>query len=300
MTTKNDTKSIPFSDVAKGLNQAFDNADPQRLAGLQNLQRMRTAKDTALRREQTRLNAKLGTDHPRVTALAVKRQANQDFKRDLDLGISRARTPAVKPDANAWTLHGHVRNSARVGLPNLTVGLYDQKNQWIEELGYACTDKNGYFRLSHQGEKAAATTGIVSTRADVSGHATTSGAQIYIHVLSAKGATLYVDPKTLQPAPGQVDYREIILDGEASGCAPPPGSSQPPPGPGQDPGKDKTGRYLGNSSAREIHDLQNVKKNCQIDEIRADHRVYFSTQKEALDAGYDYCAYCFGKGKSKR
>jgi hypothetical protein len=59
-------------------------------------------------------------------------------------------------------------------------------------------------------------------------------------------------------------------------------------------------RFLGNSHARELHDLENVKRQCQIDEIRSDHRIYFKTQREAETAGYDYCAYCFGKGKSKR
>jgi hypothetical protein len=59
-------------------------------------------------------------------------------------------------------------------------------------------------------------------------------------------------------------------------------------------------RFLGNSHARELHDLENVKKQCQFDEIKPDHRVYFRTEREALAAGYDHCRYCFGKDKSKR
>lgn len=57
---------------------------------------------------------------------------------------------------------------------------------------------------------------------------------------------------------------------------------------------------LGNSHVRELHDLNNVKKQCQIDGIAADHRVYFRSEREAVKAGYDYCAYCFGRNKSKR
>lgn len=59
-------------------------------------------------------------------------------------------------------------------------------------------------------------------------------------------------------------------------------------------------RYLGNSRIREVHDLEKVKKQCQIDEIAPDRQVYFRTEREAVAAGYDYCRYCFGKQKSKR
>lgn len=300
MTKKNEDKRIPFSEIAKGLNQGLETADPQRLAGLQRLQRVRTVKDTGLKREEARLKEKLGPDHPRVAALAVKLNANQELKRDVELGISRAETPAVRSDPNSWVLHGHVRNRARTGLANLTIGLYDQKKKWIEELGYACTDNNGYFHLSYESEKPAAAEGVASTRPEASKQATTQGGQAYIHVLDSKGATLYVDERPLEPTPGEVDYREIILDGEAASCAPPPGATKPKPGKRQDPGKGKTGRYLGNTNTLELHDSKNTTARCQIDEIKADHRVEFHSVKEAQKAGYDFCAYCFGKDKSER
>ena len=59
-------------------------------------------------------------------------------------------------------------------------------------------------------------------------------------------------------------------------------------------------RFLGNSHARELHDLENVKKQCHIGAIKPDHRVFFRTEREALAAGYDHCAFCFGKKKSRR
>jgi hypothetical protein len=291
MATQNETRSIPFSEIAQGLNQAFDSADPQRLTGLQNLQRVRTAKDTLLEREQARLSAKLGPDHPRVAALAFKRSANQDFKRDLSLGISRAQTPVVGADPDAWILHGFVRNAAHVGLPNLTIGLYDAKNQWIKELGYTCTDQNGYFQLRVQGVAAAGETTKLDAKTGAQVVVTATGGQVFIHVLSGKGGAQYVDSRALQPKLGQVDYREIVLDDAAGGCAPPPDGDPEPP---------KTGRYLGNSHKLELHDLKNATPRCQIDAIKAEHRVYFTTQKEATAAGYDFCAYCFGKDKSKR
>jgi hypothetical protein len=56
-------------------------------------------------------------------------------------------------------------------------------------------------------------------------------------------------------------------------------------------------RYLANSSAskREVHDLDNEKINCQIDEIIAagNDRAYNSRDVANRD-GYDNCAYCIG------
>jgi hypothetical protein len=85
-------------------------------------------------------------------------------------------------------------------------------------------------------------------------------------------------------------YREIILDGDGCECLPPGGKPVP----------EKEGRYLGNRKSFELHDLNNTKPGCQLDEIKDSQRESFTSQKAALAAGYDYCAHCFAKGKSKR
>lgn len=59
-------------------------------------------------------------------------------------------------------------------------------------------------------------------------------------------------------------------------------------------------RYLGNTNSRECHDLDNQQTNCQIAEISFDHRIYFGTPGLAQTAGYDYCAFCFGRELSER
>ena len=58
-------------------------------------------------------------------------------------------------------------------------------------------------------------------------------------------------------------------------------------------------RYLGNSSPghMEVHDLQNEKPQCQIDEIiEAENAVVFDpdTLEQAHQEGYDNGAYCIG------
>ena len=59
-------------------------------------------------------------------------------------------------------------------------------------------------------------------------------------------------------------------------------------------------RYLGNSSTRELHDLNNQTGACQTDEIRFDNRIYFGSPDQAAELGYDPCAFCFGREMSHR
>jgi hypothetical protein len=59
-------------------------------------------------------------------------------------------------------------------------------------------------------------------------------------------------------------------------------------------------RYLGNSQTEEFHDVENKKKSCQLEEIRIDRRHYFNSIDEALNLGYDRCAFCFGRAQSTR
>ena len=54
-------------------------------------------------------------------------------------------------------------------------------------------------------------------------------------------------------------------------------------------------RYMGNTSTKEVHDLDNEQTNCQIDEvIRAGHDKPFTDLNVAHRAGYDNCAYWMG------
>lgn len=54
-------------------------------------------------------------------------------------------------------------------------------------------------------------------------------------------------------------------------------------------------RYLGNTNTTEVHDLDNEKTSCQIDEIiDAGHDRPFNTLDEAHNSGYDNCYWCIG------
>jgi hypothetical protein len=119
-----------------------------------------------------------------------------------------------------------------------------------------------------------------------------TGEEVYIRLTDEQGRDLSIDKQPLVPQPGRVDYREIFLGDDEAACRPP--DKEPKPA------EEKPTRYLGNANKREIHDLTKGTPRCQIDAIRPDHRVSFKTQREAVAAGYGFCAYCFGKEKSER
>ena len=50
-----------------------------------------------------------------------------------------------------------------------------------------------------------------------------------------------------------------------------------------------------NPSQKEVHDLDNERTQCQIDEIiRAGHAVPYTSLDSARADGYDNCAWCLG------
>lgn len=57
----------------------------------------------------------------------------------------------------------------------------------------------------------------------------------------------------------------------------------------------KLKRYLGNTNTLEVHDTDNEKTNCQLDEILVEHRKWYDTLASAkADKSYDNCAWCIG------
>lgn len=57
-------------------------------------------------------------------------------------------------------------------------------------------------------------------------------------------------------------------------------------------------RYCANTSTKEVHDLENEKINCRINDIiRAGHDKPFHVLVEAYIEGYDRCKWCNGGSK---
>jgi hypothetical protein len=213
----NTSNTKPNPAAVEKLAGNFDNdlaaTDVARTEALEGLHELRAAKATHLERQRTRLINRLGAKDPRVLELDGIIASNQRLTRAVKLEVDRAKTNTVEEDEQSWILHGYVRNQDGKGQPSLTVALSDRAGQWVRLLGYACTDKNGYFKLSyHQSTEKG--TEAMAVAADIS-------PKMFIWISDHKETVLYRDKTPMSVVLGEIQYREIILGDENESCQPP-------------------------------------------------------------------------------
>jgi hypothetical protein len=209
------------NDVKDALPAAAARVDALRAAGLRGLDRAAGARQASLQREHERLTKQLGPDHPRVKAVAARLEGAAALRRDVALEVARAETVSPRVGAQEWALHGYVRSKDLSPVPDLTVSLVDARGQWLQSLGFGCTDARGYFRLVANVEPT-----------------TKSGASIvsgYVRVTDSNRKELHRGQEALAVLPGAVEYREIVLEGTGRVCVAP--EEEPQPGPTRPPGR---------------------------------------------------------------
>ncbi|MCY7272243.1 MAG: hypothetical protein LH702_00500, partial [Phormidesmis sp. CAN_BIN44] len=93
---------------------------------------------------------------------------------------------------------------------------------WVEQLGYACTDKQGHFQFTYRQQtgKANALLGDTTTAAT----ATTQTVSLFVRAFDRRSQLLYTDLRPITPKLGQVDYIKIILPEDTIACKPPQSS----------------------------------------------------------------------------
>jgi hypothetical protein len=198
---KDATSGDSLNQVASVLQNSLPGLDILRAVTFDNLQFLRTARAAGLQSEQERLAARLGDDDPRVIGLAARRAENELFISGLAAESERARV--VPPDVNkdTWVLHGFIRDEKLRGVPNVTVALYDRSGNWIQQLGFAGTSANGYFRID------------VRSLANIK-------PPLFVHVLSGQATLLHADDEPLTPELATVLFHEVIVTGEKTAAPP--------------------------------------------------------------------------------
>jgi hypothetical protein len=201
-------ESEDFKDV---LFRAAAKADALRAAGLKGLEGVTQARQAGLKREHGRLLGKLGAEHPRTRALAVRMEDSVARLRDLKVEIARAETVAPTAGAAGWVLHGYVRWKDLSPAPDLTVTLVDAQGQWVKALGFANTDARGYFQLAASVVRAGS----------AAAPAPPPKIEAHIRITDRNRLQLYRGEEAVPVSPGGVEYREIVLEGGAAGSLPP-------------------------------------------------------------------------------
>jgi len=300
-TTKTDSPRIALAQIEDLMASSPQRADSLRGDGLAGLAAVKRTKLIQVRRERARIAVRHGEASDRVAGIDRQLAAEHGFLVNTRAEVDRVAAPILERDARAWQVHGYLRSQDGLARAKYGVSLLadvDGRNT----LATTTTDKRGYFHIKLAIRDTPANTVNVSRDSDAvvgddekSKRAAENDrvAQLMVQALktpaflgvTVPGQTdLVVDERALYPVAGGIAYRDLAVANPkdtGSAC------------------QLKT-RLLGNSGSRELHDLDNEKPECQIAEIRPDHRFYFKSTDQAEKLGYDYCAHCFGKARSKR
>ncbi|MES9852191.1 MAG: hypothetical protein ABW170_10200 [Candidatus Thiodiazotropha sp. L084R] len=264
-------------------------ADTLRADGFAALSNVKRAKLVQTRYEYARLVERHGEDDKLTSCVARKMSIEHGLLVASRSERARIEAPKIERSEETWQLHGYLRNKDGFARSRYTVGLYADAEGIEAPIVTAKTNSAGYFQLNlalpqQKPEPVPAKDSTAKNKPQVADRLSRHQTRYLGAQGGGKQALPFMDPRVLYPAPGVINYRDLIVHSEGdtgSQC-------------------NFASRLVGNSASRELHDTDNEKKGCRLAAIRPDHRVSFQDEAQAEKIGYDFCAYCFGKGRSKR
>ncbi len=302
-------RKISRLEVSKTFQDSYKANDAIRVEGLQSLLSIHKKKARLQERDKQKIDAKYGKNARQLEVLEEKQKANLNFISGLNMELNRAKTKPEKVDAENWLIKGRIYDRLGEPVANARVVLYGSDGSKVPKVAETTTDVNGKYRLTLKGRKKDIEEvssdqelfrllgGMRINNAEKEGMSERIKNNINIRTRASgfvRASFGRKDPVTADSIPivvrpGVSSYRDIILNFDQYESIKPAID------------KDiRSTRFLGNSATREIHDLQNEKNGCRINKMRFDHMVNFNTIKMAQEVGYDFCAYCFGRKRSKR
>lgn len=277
--------------------------------GLELLALMSALPDAFVASEHRELNrlsrAAGGKADPRIERLNASIERATEMRATAIQGKARIDRALASLSSEGHVFHGFISDGEAKPLSKLTVRIFtDQATDGSGKAGSSLsgtTDSDGYFSIplgattnQRKNPSAEPAPGTSSPRAAgvrdkinrpkasasaVAGAQGQAQATANVEILDAGGRQLYLDPFELTVDNGSA-YREYVIENS-------------------EVANDRQ-RFAGNPATREFHDTQKLTKRCNFEAIDPNVRIYFDSAAAAEKAGYDYCAYCFGKMKSKR
>lgn len=276
-------KNDELNKFAKELQDSFTQHERDNLDSILQLKDIRLFGHLLLEREAKRLSKKLGSEHPRVQAIRTNLQRNQETIEELSAQHEVANIEVPEPEENGSLFHGRITDEHGIGVAGANVVLTEVSGKELPIEG-GVTNNWGYFAISLNAEMAEQ----IKDR------------PLNFKVLSIDDRLLYEHKESMRIAAGKnrlvssVIYRDLLYPKATIAEKLRKKEKK------QKEDFRKKTRFLGNTNSKELHDLTNEKKGCNIDAINPEHRMHFKKKEEAIAKQFDYCAYCFGKGKSKR
>lgn len=269
--------------------------------GLEVLAFMAALPDVFVASEERELNrlsrATDASNDPRMERLKVSIARAMELRATSQQGKARIDRALVSLSEEGNVFHGFISDNTLAPQKGLTVRLTAARDGAKDETFLSTTtNADGYFSIPFGRESGKKRKGQppepnvkssermaerLSRKTTVSAATPGDGNEVLarVDILDAKANVIHEDPVPIVVNAGTV-YREYVIE--------------------QKEGTNDRARYAGNPATRELHDTEKLTKRCSFDAIDPNVRVYFDSIAAAEKAGYDHCAYCFGKTKSKR
>lgn len=211
--------NINIEDIYKKTAISPETLDQLHLEKLEHMKSSQQAKNMVYDKEKVRLTAKYGANHPRVKKMDAKLNFREGFMKSLDFVIDSASIKIPAFDENTWMIYGRVLNKDLKGIKSLTVSFYDKRGKWIEEFGYACTDKRGFYSL-------VSPPGVMQHQQSIP-----ESRELFLTVTDKQNQILFRETEPRFAEIGQVDSKLIRITGREGACTPPESghTTCPPP-----------------------------------------------------------------------
>jgi hypothetical protein len=222
--SETDKNQVPPDEALRTLRSGLSRIDAERALAYGQLATFLSAKQNLLARHEKLLALKLGESNPRVIALQTQRAAMEGQIRDLQ--AAQVQTAISVPDVgpSGYAVYGFVRSTLRATVANATVAVYDENRRIRNDFKPATTDENGYFQLvTAQLIPAGETPGKLEQQPPP--------VSLELRVFDARQKPLAHDTPPIEALPGQSEFRDVRVLGNAAASPPPPEvvpAEQPP------------------------------------------------------------------------
>ena len=211
----NKEPNSPNEQLGEKTKKLFEQIDALRGVEMESLDNLQKLHLSVMEQESERLARKYRSEeHPRLKTLTERVNLEETTFRLMIKDEVRESGRVLPILTNSeWRVNGYVYNDDEVPQAGVTVFLANDKGEWFNDLGFDCTDENGYYS-------------ITLNKTAIDKHANTP---LTLAVSNNQKKLLHLDPEKLIPAPAGLAFREIFLDG-ATTCISPPGDikTEPP------------------------------------------------------------------------
>jgi hypothetical protein len=206
---------ITHDEILASAESRIAGADEVRLDHLEGLERVQLGRGAALEREARRLAAKHGDRDPRAAEMRQRAEAHAVLRHGLRMEVQRSSIDVPKAEDGAWIVFGFVRGAGDAERKRLLVVLADENGRVVDEAGRAVAGKDGAYRLRLAIEKRPRRKPDADdkdkAKAAADKDARARGPAFHLEVYRDEKHRIIADDLALRPAPGVVDYREIVL-----------------------------------------------------------------------------------------